>query len=206
MPPLPRFEKLPLAKRRAILAAAAAEFAEHGFEAASFNRIIAAAGISKGAMYYYFADKADAYAAVLDDVFARMDEALGSLPEPTTADEFWSTVAAGTARLDETIFSDPQLAALARSLYRGGDTNPAHRHLMAASRSRVERILARGQAVGAVRKDLPQDLLAEATTGLLTAVDRWFVEALEDRPLIELLPLVPPLLGMARALLAPPEA
>ena len=33
----------------------------HGFENASLNRIIKKAGISKGAMYYYFDDKMDLY-------------------------------------------------------------------------------------------------------------------------------------------------
>ncbi len=50
--PLPRFEKLDEPRRRAILAAAAEEFGDLGFDGASYNRIIKRAGISKGAMYY----------------------------------------------------------------------------------------------------------------------------------------------------------
>jgi len=129
MSPLPRFEKLAPAKRRLILDAAAAEFAEHGFEGASFNRIIAAAGISKGAMYYYFADKADAYGAVLDDVLVRMAEAVADVPEPADPEGFWAMIAAGTERLNEVFFSDEQLAALARGLYQSGGSNPAYRRL-----------------------------------------------------------------------------
>jgi len=59
--PLPRFQNLDETRRRAILAAAAEEFGERGFAQASYNRIIERAGISKGAMYYYFADKDDLY-------------------------------------------------------------------------------------------------------------------------------------------------
>jgi AcrR family transcriptional regulator len=44
------------------LEAAAKEFVAHGFEAASLNRILDDAGISKGAAYYYFDDKTDLYA------------------------------------------------------------------------------------------------------------------------------------------------
>ena len=42
---------------------AAREFGEHGFEGASLNHILAEAGVSKGAAYYYFEGKADLFAA-----------------------------------------------------------------------------------------------------------------------------------------------
>jgi AcrR family transcriptional regulator len=48
----PRFAKLPQTQRDAILRAALDEFAAHGFHDASLNRVIEAAGISKGSMYY----------------------------------------------------------------------------------------------------------------------------------------------------------
>ena len=41
-------------QQETILRAALAEFAAHGFADASLNRIIEAAGISKGSLYYYF--------------------------------------------------------------------------------------------------------------------------------------------------------
>ena len=56
--PRPRFNKLTAEKRESILEAAAKEFATHGFEGASLNQILSNAGISKGAAYYYFDDKA----------------------------------------------------------------------------------------------------------------------------------------------------
>ena len=72
--PRPRFENLPLAKRRRILETAALEFATRGFDAASLNRIIRSARISKGAAYYYFDDKADLYTAVV--AYGWLDETL----------------------------------------------------------------------------------------------------------------------------------
>lgn len=199
--PLPRFEKLPKEKRRKILAAAAHEFAEHGFEGASFNRIIAAAGISKGAMYYYFADKADAYAAVLEDVFDQIGEALSDLEEPTDADGFWAWLAEGSMRLNESFGRDEQLSKLSRGLYQSASADPTYRHVLARGRGHVESILSRGQALGAVRDDLPLDLLAEATTGMIAAVDRWFADEMERRPLDELLAMSPKVLSMVRDML-----
>ncbi len=63
--PRPRFNKLPEEKRERILEAAAKEFVAHGYEGASLNQILAEAGISKGAAYYYFDDKADVYATAV---------------------------------------------------------------------------------------------------------------------------------------------
>ena len=70
--PLPRFNRMSQSKRDNILRVAAEEFANHGFDNASFNRIIVQAGISKGAMYYYFADKDDVYRTVLEVWFEEL--------------------------------------------------------------------------------------------------------------------------------------
>ena len=63
--PRPRFARLTAAKRERIMEAAAKEFAAHGYEGATLNRILVEAGISKGAAYYYFDDKADLYLTAL---------------------------------------------------------------------------------------------------------------------------------------------
>ena len=65
-----RFQKLSPEKQEAILAAAADEFAERGYGAASLNRIIERAGSSKGSLYYYFDDKADLLRTVVERALA----------------------------------------------------------------------------------------------------------------------------------------
>ena len=88
--PLPRFEKLEPKRQDGILNAARKEFAAHGFDGASYNRIIELAGISKGAMYYYFADKDDLFRTVIDDASERLINAL-HVPRviPADAESFW---------------------------------------------------------------------------------------------------------------------
>ncbi|MEU0546001.1 TetR family transcriptional regulator [Nocardia sp. NPDC005978] len=54
------------ATRERILAAAKAEFAEHGVAGARINRIAASAQASKDRLYAYFAGKNELYAAVTD--------------------------------------------------------------------------------------------------------------------------------------------
>ena len=52
-----KFNSLDEEKRQKILDAALMEFAEHGYEKASTNRIVKEAGIGKGMLFYYFKSK-----------------------------------------------------------------------------------------------------------------------------------------------------
>ncbi|MGC8488629.1 MAG: TetR/AcrR family transcriptional regulator [Clostridia bacterium] len=55
--PSSQFLSLAPAKQDVIISAGLAEFAAHGYDLASTNRIVRRAGISKGALFKYFADK-----------------------------------------------------------------------------------------------------------------------------------------------------
>lgn len=54
--------------RRRLLEAAFEEFFRHGFQAGSLDAIVARAGVTKGALYHHFPDKASLGYAVLDEV------------------------------------------------------------------------------------------------------------------------------------------
>jgi AcrR family transcriptional regulator len=56
--------------RERLFAAAAAEFATHGFAGASVDRIAADAGVNKAMIYYHFKSKAALYGEILRDMFA----------------------------------------------------------------------------------------------------------------------------------------
>jgi AcrR family transcriptional regulator len=58
------------ATRDALVAAARGLFAAHGFADVSNDAIVAAAGVTRGALYHQFADKAALFDAVLDAVEA----------------------------------------------------------------------------------------------------------------------------------------
>jgi TetR/AcrR family transcriptional regulator len=55
--------------RHRLFAAAASEFAAHGFAGASVDRIAAAARINKAMIYYHFRSKAALYREILHDMF-----------------------------------------------------------------------------------------------------------------------------------------
>jgi AcrR family transcriptional regulator len=53
-------------RRAAVIEAAEAEFGAHGFSAGSLNVIARRAGVAKGSLFQYFADKRDLYAFIAD--------------------------------------------------------------------------------------------------------------------------------------------
>jgi AcrR family transcriptional regulator len=62
----PKFKRRKAERPEEIVAAALAVFAEKGFAAARLDDIAARAGVSKGALYLYFATKEDLFRAVVE--------------------------------------------------------------------------------------------------------------------------------------------
>ena len=206
--PRPRFAKLAPEKRHRILEVAAYEFAGHGFSGASLNRIIDRAGISKGATYYYFDDKADLYAAVVQHGWGALspDEPL----DVTTLrrETFWPVLAGHYDDMVERARAQPWLAAVGKLVY-GRAPSPEISHLVADEFARVRSwlgaLVAHGQAIGAVRADVPSELLLVVLMGALEAADRWVVDhphALGGSGDDE---VSPALFHMLRRLVEPPE-
>lgn len=171
--PLPRFYKLPEEEQRLLLEVATRELAAHGYEGASLNRIIAAAKISKGAMYYYFSDKAELYLAVVEQAVARLASEIGPLPDVESAEGFWDAVVCLFDRANQALLAEPLYAALGRAVYEhpGGVLEPLYQR----ARAQLSAWLERGQRVGGIREDVPLEFLATALFGMLSALDRWFV-------------------------------
>ena len=97
--------------RQAILAAARASFAEHGFAAASTTTIARAAGVTRGAVYHHFAGKADLFRAVFIAIEHELNETVtaAALAETKSLDAF---VAGCGAWLDFAVRSDYQRIAV----------------------------------------------------------------------------------------------
>lgn len=198
-----RFEKLDETKRTAILKAAAEEFAERGFEGASYNQIIAKTGLSKGALYYYFDDKQDLYLTVLTDALERCMRSVGSLPPVRSAEEFWREVEQLHVRCIRFYQDEPTAAGLIRSLVRAlalGETSLPLVELRQATTRWIAELVERGQELGAVRTDLPQELLVSVGVALSEGIDLWIVENLEQLGAERLETLISPLAGLFRRL------
>jgi AcrR family transcriptional regulator len=72
-------EELAAARRRAILDAALLEFAERGFDAARLDDVAARAGIAKGTLYLYFADKEELFEEVIRSAASPLLDRVGAL-------------------------------------------------------------------------------------------------------------------------------
>ncbi len=175
--PRPRFTALDPERRRTILAAAAEELAQRGPDGASYNRIIARAGASKGAMYYYFDDKQDLLLAVLDDALTRAAAAIGGPAEVDDVPAYWSEISALVTRALAFLAREPVLAGLAARLLSasGGPLTRAAEEVTRRISAATHDLLRRGQAIGAVRDDLPLALLTHLLTGVGEAMDRWLL-------------------------------
>ncbi|MBY4947357.1 TetR/AcrR family transcriptional regulator [Cupriavidus respiraculi] len=87
------------ATRGALLAAARAAFIDKGYAATSTPAIVAAAGITRGALYHHFADKQDLFRAVLEEE-ARAVAAEIEAAAPNTRSARKALVAGSKAYLD----------------------------------------------------------------------------------------------------------
>ena len=100
------------ATRAGLVAAARQLFGEHGYAAIGTEQIAQAAGVTRGALYHQFADKADLFAAVLEavevDLTQRLIDVVAALPQ----DDPLAVVAAGAeAWLDASV--EPEVRRIA---------------------------------------------------------------------------------------------
>ncbi|MHB1565212.1 MAG: TetR family transcriptional regulator C-terminal domain-containing protein [Acidiferrobacter sp.] len=72
--------------RNRLLAAAACEFHEQGFQAARLSRVLARAGVTKGALYHHFPDKRALGVAVIDEIIGTHIETMWLAPLRASGD------------------------------------------------------------------------------------------------------------------------
>jgi AcrR family transcriptional regulator len=202
----PRFTKLPAHQQQSIVQAALDEFAAHGFHDASLNRVIEAAGISKGSLYYYFDGKEDLFAYVAQVGLGGLIAEVGPLTDlgAGDADTFWSVVEDYYLRLARALLASPQLAALLRG-WSAASKNPEFQRVTGemeeASVPWIVQALEVGHRVGAVRDDVPDSLLIAAVMGMGEAMDFWLMsQPLDDAALPG---VIASIVGMLRRAVAP---
>ena len=206
MSPRPRFATLDPAKSAAILRSAAEELAENGVEGASYNRIIERAGVSKGAMYYYFDDRWDLYLTVVRGAAERGANAIGELAPCDDANSYWDALLDLYQRVTDFFVAEPTAAALLKTVL-SQPPGAGVAKLLGEYTVDLERafgaILERGVAVGAVRLDVPVALLTRIAFAIGEAMDRWTLERWETLAPEQLAELPRAMLAMHMRALAP---
>lgn len=174
--PLPRFDRLPAERQERILAVARGHFADHGAEAASYNKIIEAAGFSKTAAYHYFDGREDLLAAVLDGVLDRLLDALGPWGAARDEAEFWTRLDASASALAEHLRDHPDDLALAEAAI--GRTREQDGQWLAWFGD----LVTDGQRLGVIRADVDHDLLVTVTAAVFGAADAWALARMKGTP------------------------
>lgn len=202
--PRPRFDKLDPAKRQRILETAAKLFAAHGYEDASLNQILADAGISKGAAYYYFDDKADLYAAAVQHYAGDLMDDLPQTLSQLTTQTFWPTLKEMYAAQFAALQERPWVLGLVKS---AGRLTPAQiadtglTETFGQLRALLERMIAQGQELGVIRTDLPADLLLNMFMAVDDALDQWLLANWSELTTAEIDPIANKVLdGLQRLL------
>lgn len=180
--PRSRFEKLDPERQDVLLDAAMRELAERGPEQASLNKILAAVGLSKGVAYYYFDDREDLFATVVSRAVDLAVRTIGGVGPVDSAESFWREFQRLYERVLGFLREHPTIAALAKRFASSPSAMSAPKVLKRydAFRCWFADFLRRGQEVGAVRTDLPLDMIVALAFAWGEALDRWTIAHWEE--------------------------
>ncbi|MBF0440825.1 MAG: TetR/AcrR family transcriptional regulator [Oligoflexales bacterium] len=172
--PTTKIHNIPPIKLKKIILSALREFSENEYDKASFNRIISSSGVSKGSMYYYFDSKEDLFSLIMKNCIKSLAESLQTESFITTPEHFWKDVVDLLDTVHRYFRNDPALGRFVKNVitYENISKNTPISITLHKVRDWLRGFLANGQDIGAVRKDLPIDLLVAMTwTSWQTAID-----------------------------------
>lgn len=178
--PTKRFDNLDPDRKKKLLDAAIAEFSRNGYERASLNDIIREAGISKGSLYYYFEDKLDLYVSIVKNMTEEVILSIGGLFDREGSGDFWADIEKMYEAGLSYMIAHPDIVAIgrdARSLMMKASLSPgAFGDLYEKGYGMFVDIFRRGQEMGAVRADVPLELLVSAIFYMGEGMDMWFLQ------------------------------
>ena len=159
--PTATWERLPAARRAAVVAAAEAEFAAKGFSRGSLNVIARDAGVAKGSLFQYFDDKSDLFAHLSDLASVRIGAAMAKCNAPLPwADDYWGALEMSLRAWVDHFRDHPVDLALTAAVNLEPDTESrvavraaVNRHYLTGLHSLIDR----GVEAGAVRADADHD-------------------------------------------------
>ena len=188
--PLARYESIEESLKTRILDVSKQEFSAHGFEGASYNKIIQKIGISKGSMYYYFENKEDLFITCFLDAFAHATGQFGfdytTFPLGDDVQTYWNSIKMISSKQWNDVLQHPLLMSLMRQLVSLGTDHPIFRKLNAECEGLSEygdlmAILEHGVEIGAIRNDVPLNVLVRMNT----EYEVWLMQEMQEKRLGE---------------------
>lgn len=157
-----------------LLSVATRLFAANGFDRTSVQEIVAAAGVTKGALYHYFGSKDDLLSEVYGRVLrAQMEqlEKFASAEEPVR-DRVWNAAAdvvvTTIANLDDTTIFMRSMHQLSPDMQRSVRAERRRYH------ERFRGLIEEGQRSGEFRADKPADLVVDFFFGSVHHLCSWY--------------------------------
>ena len=171
-------------KREAIVAAAIAEFREHGFEVTSMDKIAASAGVSKRTVYNHFPSKEELFEAILLLMWERSQspDELAYTPARPLRDQLLELLAQKMRLLNDASFIDLSRVAMADMMH----TPERARGITAKLSAKEEglpRWLRAAQQDGRLRAAMDVPYAAQQLQGMVKAFAFWPQLAMGQPPL-----------------------
>jgi len=136
------------------------EFAERGFENASYNKIIERSGLSKGTVYYYFANKESLLRMALNEIVEQFISISDGLDLPETTEEFWKIDSEYRGRVMNFILESPYQNSLYILFSNDQRINSEISDIIEKMFCFRNKLIERGQSLGVVRSDMSVEVIS----------------------------------------------
>ncbi len=171
--PEPAYTRLQVdERRRQLLDAGAALFADRAYEEITMQQIAQAAGVSKPLLYHYFPSKIDLFKAAVSEHALELQRLIGSASGETPAEQLMRTLDAYLGWIEENARTWSKLIESAQSL-------PEARQIVGEFRARTLAQIATG-LTGATK---PAPALRTALEGWLGYIDSAVLDWIKHRDL-----------------------
>lgn len=172
--PYARLSNLTEEKRTRIMETAIDEFLELNFQTASINQISKKAGLSAGALYYYFEDKEDLFYTSLEYVSIALMSEIGDLNRNFIENGYWESIESFiNKRLEFTVKYPKYMKLFSRILNSNDPVESSGKEKLLQP---FHQIFAFGYENGYIRTDLPRELMFNIHINMILSVTKWSLD------------------------------
>jgi len=164
-------------RRRSLLVAAKAAFTERGFAAATVEDMARRAGVSKGLLYAYFADKEDLLFSVLDADFTEALEQMREMAETHPDLDAARTLRLAFGMMADLLHEADTWMSLSLEFWSAANVLESRQRFRDALNAQYgtfrqwfAEVIRRGQAEGLFRRDLDAETGAIVLAGMFDSV------------------------------------
>ncbi|MBI9012116.1 MAG: TetR/AcrR family transcriptional regulator [Clostridiales bacterium] len=176
--PFSRFDQVNEEKKTIILETALDAFIENSFKVASINKISKNAGLSAGALYYYFQDKEDLFNTTLDYAQRELWNLFGEIETLFETYGYWEGITELVLKRFELNITHPRYMKLFQRVLLSKDA------IELEGRNKLMKgfndIFEYGYKHGYIRTDLPKEFLFSIHFNMTITINQWLLQDNEN--------------------------